>query len=164
MDTVYATVGRKPALLRELVETAISGIRPGGAGANNATTSPGCTPPARQGTAAHHLRPGDHRRSSSGWPRSSWRCATPRAPTAMRGTVGRDLATPGRQHAPAGRGSARDRRPADDLTDDQVADIIWSMNAAEYWALLVRERSWTPDAIRGVAHRRLDPPAPGPAR
>jgi hypothetical protein len=35
--------------------------------------------------------------------------------------------------------------PRDDLTDDQVADIIWSMNAAEYWDLLVRERAWTPD-------------------
>ena len=32
-----------------------------------------------------------------------------------------------------------------DLSDDQVADIIWSMNAAEYWVLLVRERSWSPD-------------------
>ena len=31
-----------------------------------------------------------------------------------------------------------------DLTDAQVADIIWSMNSAEYWILLVRERSWTP--------------------
>ncbi|MEO7059586.1 MAG: TetR/AcrR family transcriptional regulator, partial [Lapillicoccus sp.] len=30
-----------------------------------------------------------------------------------------------------------------DLTDRQVADIIWSMNAAEYWVLLVDERSWT---------------------
>jgi hypothetical protein len=33
----------------------------------------------------------------------------------------------------------------DDLTDNQIADIIWSMNAAEYWALLVRQRAWTPD-------------------
>ena len=32
-----------------------------------------------------------------------------------------------------------------DLTDQQVADIIWSMNAAEYWVLLVHERSWTPN-------------------
>ena len=32
----------------------------------------------------------------------------------------------------------------DDLTDDQIADIIWSMNSAEYWDLLVRERSWSP--------------------
>ena len=33
-------------------------------------------------------------------------------------------------------------------TDGQVADIIWSMNAAEYWDLLVRERSWTPDQFQ----------------
>jgi hypothetical protein len=33
----------------------------------------------------------------------------------------------------------------DDLTDQQVADIIWSMNAAEYWVLLVHERSWRPE-------------------
>lgn len=32
-----------------------------------------------------------------------------------------------------------------DLSDQQVADIFWSMNAAEYWVLLVRERSWSPD-------------------
>ena len=32
----------------------------------------------------------------------------------------------------------------DDLTDIQVADIIWSMNAAEYFDLLVRHRSWSP--------------------
>ena len=31
-----------------------------------------------------------------------------------------------------------------DLSDDQVADIIW-MTAAEYWVLLVRERAWTTD-------------------
>ena len=32
-----------------------------------------------------------------------------------------------------------------DLPDDQVADVIWSMNSPEYWVLLVRERSWTAD-------------------
>lgn len=32
----------------------------------------------------------------------------------------------------------------EDLTNDEVADIIWSMNAAEYWDLLVRQRAWTP--------------------
>ena len=32
-----------------------------------------------------------------------------------------------------------------DLSDEQVADIVWSMNAAEYWVLLVHERSWTPE-------------------
>jgi hypothetical protein len=33
----------------------------------------------------------------------------------------------------------------DDRTDDQIADIIWSTNAPEYWDLLVRERGWTPE-------------------
>ena len=35
-----------------------------------------------------------------------------------------------------------------DLTDQQVADIIWSMNATEYWVLLVGERRWTPRQFR----------------
>ena len=30
-----------------------------------------------------------------------------------------------------------------DLTDDEVADIVWSMNAPEYRALLVGERGWS---------------------
>ncbi|MEP7025810.1 MAG: TetR/AcrR family transcriptional regulator, partial [Actinomycetota bacterium] len=36
----------------------------------------------------------------------------------------------------------------DDLSDQQVADIIWSMNAAEYWVLLVQERTWTPEQFK----------------
>ena len=31
----------------------------------------------------------------------------------------------------------------DDLTDEEVADIVWSTNAAEYW-LLLKQRGWTP--------------------
>ena len=30
-----------------------------------------------------------------------------------------------------------------DLTDDEVADILWSMNSAEYRVLLVGERGWS---------------------
>ncbi len=30
-----------------------------------------------------------------------------------------------------------------DLTDDEVADIVWTMNAPEYRALLVGERGWS---------------------
>jgi hypothetical protein len=36
----------------------------------------------------------------------------------------------------------------DDLTDDEVADIIWSLNAVEHWVLLVGERHWTPDRFQ----------------
>ena len=30
-----------------------------------------------------------------------------------------------------------------DLSDDDVADIIWSMNGAEYWVLMVGDRGWS---------------------
>ncbi|MDQ4095966.1 MAG: hypothetical protein M3174_07170 [Actinomycetota bacterium] len=45
----------------------------------------------------------------------------------------------------------------DDLPDDEVADIVWSMNAPEYWLLLVNERGWTPQRFREwrKARRRL---------
>jgi len=43
------------------------------------------------------------------------------------------------------------RRPAGppgelrtDLSDDDIADIIWSMNGPEYWTLLVSDRGWSP--------------------
>jgi AcrR family transcriptional regulator len=32
----------------------------------------------------------------------------------------------------------------DDLSDQEVADIVWSTNAAEYW-LLLDQRGWTPE-------------------
>ena len=30
-----------------------------------------------------------------------------------------------------------------DLSDDQIADIVWSMNGPEYWTLLVSDRGWS---------------------
>ena len=33
----------------------------------------------------------------------------------------------------------------DDLSNDQVADTVSSMNSAECWVLLVRERQWSPE-------------------
>ncbi len=32
-----------------------------------------------------------------------------------------------------------------DLSDDEVADIVWSMNAVEFWVLLVDQRGWSPE-------------------
>jgi len=36
----------------------------------------------------------------------------------------------------------------EDLPDNEVTDIVWSMNAAQYWVLLVHERGWSPDRFR----------------
>jgi hypothetical protein len=48
-----------------------------------------------------------------------------------------------------------------------VADVIWSMNAAEYWLLLVGQRGWTPERFGDWlvdAWKRLLLYPPAPAR
>jgi len=42
-------------------------------------------------------------------------------------------------------------RPGLDV--EEVADVVWSMNSAEYYTLLVRERGWAP---RRFAHWLAD--------
>ena len=44
----------------------------------------------------------------------------------------------------------------DDLSDEEVADVIWSMNAAEYWLLLVGTARVDARAVRRLAHRCLE--------
>ena len=39
-----------------------------------------------------------------------------------------------------------------DLTHDEIADVIWSMNGSEYYALLVLERRWTPQRFETWLH------------
>lgn len=34
-----------------------------------------------------------------------------------------------------------------DLSDQQVADIPWSTNAAEFWTVLIDGRGWTPQQV-----------------
>ena len=157
LDTVYATVGRKPALLRELVETAISGtdealpaeqrkyVRRIGAAATaveklsiyaDAITS-------IQQRLAPVFRALRDAASTDEDCAALWAEIATRRATNMRAFAA-DLRSTGKVR--------------DDLTDDQVADVVWSMNAAEYWDLLVRERGWTPEEFRdwlADAWRRL---------
>jgi AcrR family transcriptional regulator len=143
VDTIYATVGRKPALLRELVETAISGT-------DQAV-------PAEQRDYVTQIRAAATASEKISIYAQSIAVIQERmAPVflALRNaaTADRDCAALwseiSARRAANMRLFASDLRSTgqlrDDLTDDQVADIIWSMNAAEYWDLLVRERSWTP--------------------
>jgi AcrR family transcriptional regulator len=144
LDTVYATVGRKPALLRELVETALSGTDQPVPGEQRdyvtqmraaATAREALTIYARAVTAIQQrLAPVF----------LALRQAVPTDPdcAALWAEIAQRRATNMRSLAAGLRGTGELR---DDLTDHQVADIIWSMNAAEYWDLLVRERSWTPE-------------------
>jgi len=144
LDTVYATVGRKSALLRELVETAISG-------SDQAV-------PAEQRDYVMRIRAATTARDKLAiYARAITEIQQRMAPVflALRDAAATDpecatlwseiaarRASNMRTFALELRGTGELR---DDLSNDQVADIVWSMNAAEYWVLLVRERAWSPD-------------------
>lgn len=144
LDTVYAAVGRKPALLRELVETAISGteqavpadqrdyvarMRAADSAQDMITIYADAIAAIQQRLAPVFLALRD---AASTDPDCAalWTEISERRATNMH-RLAADLRTKGGLRS--------------DLTDDRVADIIWSMNSSEYWVLLVRERSWTAD-------------------
>jgi AcrR family transcriptional regulator len=146
-DTIYATVGRKPAVLRELVETAISGtdravppeqreyvLRIGAAATASEKISiyAHATTAIQQRLAPVFLALRDAAATDADCA-SLWREIATRRAGNMRAFAADLRAT----------GELRE-----DLTDDQVADVVWSMNAAEYWDLLVHGRGWTADQFR----------------
>ncbi len=155
LDTVYATVGRKPAVFLELVETAISGTDQ--------------VVPARQRDyvrairaepdAAHKLEIyaraiGDiHSRlapllrvaQTATHPevREVWQDIARRRAANMR-ELAQDLADTGQL------------RP--DLDLNEIADIIWATNSPEFYCLLVEDRGWSPERFTtwlGDTWRRL---------
>ena len=144
VDTVYATVGRKPALLRELVETAISGTEQ--------------AVPADQRDYVARMRAADSAQDMITIYAHAITAIQQRlAPVflALRDAAGTDPNCAALWTEIAERRAANMRRLAadlrtkgglrSDLSDDRVADIIWSMNSPEYWVLLVRGRSWSAD-------------------
>lgn len=148
VDTVYATVGRKPALLRELVETALSGtdvpvpgeqrdyvarMRAAATAAEALTIYAGAITGIQQRLASVFLALRDAAITDSSCA-DLWTEIAQRRARNMRLLVA-DLRRTGQLRG--------------DLTDDQIADIIWSMNSAEYWDLLVGRRSWTPAQFQG---------------
>jgi AcrR family transcriptional regulator len=142
-DTIYTTVGRKPALLRELVETAISGtdqavpaeqrdyvirMRAAPTALEALTIYAHAITAIQQRLAPVFLALRDAAITDKDCAKL-WTEISQRRATNMR-ALAADLRAKG------------DLRQ--DLTDDQVADIVWSMNATEYWDLLIRQRGWTP--------------------
>ncbi len=144
VDTLYSSVGRKPELLRELVETSISG-------GDQAI-------PAEQRDYVQQISAAPAARDKLAiYARAITAIQQRMAPVflALRDASVTDPDCAALWHDISQRRAANmvrfaaDLRATDevrpDLTDRQVADIIWSMNAAEYWVLLVEERSWTPE-------------------
>jgi AcrR family transcriptional regulator len=143
VDTLYATVGSKPVLLRELVETAISGtdtampaedrdyvqaIRAATSAEEKLEIYAAAVVAIQQRLAPVFVALRDAAVTDSACARL-WDEISERRAANMR------------QFAVELRHTGQLR---DDLSDDEVADVIWSMNAAEYWLLLVGQRGWTP--------------------
>ncbi|MEU4317531.1 helix-turn-helix domain-containing protein [Nocardia fluminea] len=147
VDTVYASIGRKPVLLRELVETALSGT-------DHAI-------PARQREYVRAIREANGAEGkiaiyAEALVAIQQRLApiflTLREAATTDASCARVWAEISERRAVNMREFAADLRGTgqlrDDLSDDEVADIIWSMNATEYWVLLVGERQWTAERFR----------------
>jgi AcrR family transcriptional regulator len=145
VDTVYATVGRKPALLREVLETAISGqdqavpaeqrdyvarVRAAPTARGKIEAYVGGLVELQPRLAPVYLALRDAATAGDRDSAALWREISERRATNMR-LFAADLRSTG------------ELRP--DLSDDDVADLVWSMNGPEYWALLVGDRGWTPE-------------------
>jgi AcrR family transcriptional regulator len=142
VDTLYAAVGRKPVILRQLLETALSGTDD--------------EVPALQRDYVRRVRAAPSAAEKVALYASAVAEVGVRLAPVQLALAEAALTDPEcaalRSEINARRAAnmrlfAADLRAAgglrDDLSDDRVADIVWSMNAPEYRALLVGERGWT---------------------
>lgn len=147
LDTLYATVGRKPEILLALVESALSG---------------GSEPvPAEERDYVRLIRAA----SSAGEMIDLYAAAVTAilqrlAPvfSVLRTAADTDAACAAVWTRVSERRAANmlllaaDLRAAGrlraDLTDREVADLVWSMSSAEHWDLLVVRRGWSPEQFR----------------
>jgi AcrR family transcriptional regulator len=142
VDTVYAAVGAKPVLLRLLLETAISGsddvvpaeerdyvrrIRAQTSAQQKIETYAAAVRAIAERISPLHLVLRDAASQAPELGRIRDEIAARRAGN-MR-LFAQDLLSTG------------DLRP--DLDVDEVADVVWSMNSAEFYSLLVTERGWS---------------------
>lgn len=144
VDTVYASIGPKPVLMRLLMETAISGsdeaipaeqrdyvrqVRAAVTAEQKIAIYASAVVAANARLAPLHLVLRDAAAQAPELAQIRDEIATRRAGN-MR-LFARDLAGTGQL------------RPGIDV--EEVADVVWSMNSAEYFSLLVRDRGWAPE-------------------
>lgn len=144
LDTVYAAIGPKPVLFRELIELAISGQdHPVPAEERDYVKAIRAEPDPRRKLAlyAHAVRMIQSRlgplfqvlrEAARGEPELAalWSEISQRRAANMH-LFTADLAISGGLR--------------DGVTVDEAADIVWATNAPEFYLLLVEERGWDPD-------------------
>ena len=143
VDTIYAAVGRKPDLLRAVVEAAISGT--------------GQAVPAEERDYVRRLRQAATASEKISIYADALARIHPRlAPVyaALRDAAGTDGDCDALWKQISERRAANMRKFIDDLGSTgelrndrpaaELADVVWSMNGPEYWLLLVDQRGWTP--------------------
>ena len=142
-DTVYELVGKKPALLRELIEEAISG------------TDHPVAAEQRRYVMAIRAEP-NPRRKIEIYARAVRRIQERMAPLflALRDVAGTDAEAKqvwdaiSRRRAANMRLFVKDIDVAgglrDDLSVDAAADTVWVMNSSEVYVLLTVEQGWSP--------------------
>lgn len=148
VDTVYATIGRKPDLLREVVEAAISGT--------------GQAVPAERRDYVVRVREAEGAAEKISVYAHALAQIQPRlAPVyeALRDAAGTDPDCGALWREISDRRAANMRKFVEDLattgelrTDrppEELADAVWSMNGPEYWGLLVAQRGWDPERFAG---------------
>ena len=142
VDTIYHAVGRKPALMRELIETSLSG----GTQAVPAQQRPYVARIRETATAGDKIDlyaaaiTDIHVRLAPIFLALRDAALTDEACR----TLWKDIAD---RRARNMVDFAADLRATgelrDDLDDRRIADVVWSTNAVEYWVLLVEERGWS---------------------
>ncbi len=144
VDTVYALVGRKPVLLRELIEQALSGTdAPVAAEDREYVKTIGAEPdPARK--LAIYARAVREIQARMAPLLLALRDASATEPDAAE--VWREISD---RRAANMRKLAQDLKAAGGLraglSIDEAADVIWATNSAELYVLLTVERGWPPD-------------------
>ena len=145
-DTVYAAVGRKPVILRELVETSLSGRDE--------------TVPAAQRDYVRRVKAAPDAETKLGIYAAAVAEIMPRLVPiflALRDAAVEDAdcralwAEISTRRARNMLELAADLRSTGqvraELTDQQVADIVWSLNAPEYWDLLAGQCGWSAERV-----------------
>jgi AcrR family transcriptional regulator len=142
-DTVYELVGRKPAILRELIEQAISATDHAVPAEERAYVHAIREEPDQVGKLAIYARSVREiqerlaplfrvvREAAPSEPAVAalWKEISSRRATNMRAFIA-DLSSAGPLRG--------------DLTGDRAADIVWTLNSSDVFLLLTEERRWTP--------------------